>query len=113
MNIERRTGASWVDGEYVEGTVTTVTADGLVQPANTRDLAMLPEGQRAGEWIRVSVSPPERVRTAVDGEGIEADIIVYTPPGEASSNRYRAVREGNWGGISGVSYVLAKRIGGT
>lgn len=69
LTIKRQGAGSYVNGRWVDGTTVTpaptITAN--VQPANTRDLLLLPESERTKEWVKVYTS--DVIRTMNEGAG--------------------------------------------
>jgi len=70
LTIKRTSAGSYVNGRWVDGTTVapapTITAN--VQPANTRDLLLLPESERTKEWVKVYTTDLIRnLREGVNG----------------------------------------------
>lgn len=66
-------GSAGTDGRYVEGSITTSTLRGSLQPATGDDLATLPEGDRT-KRVRVLFSRTA-LRTVDQGAGTSADQV--------------------------------------
>jgi hypothetical protein len=76
LPINRRVQGQFVDGDWVEGGITVVTAKCNVQPLKPSELMLLPESERTREWLKV-YSDVE-LRTAQEGiGGWEADEFVW------------------------------------
>ena len=69
LTIKRQGAGSYVNGRWTDGTTVTpaptITAN--VQPANTRDLLLLPESERTKEWVKLYTS--DLIRTMNEGTG--------------------------------------------
>lgn len=101
FKIRRPSGSFGNEGVYTS-TYKTIDLTGIVQPANPRDVQLLPEGDRSTEII--SVWSACRI-SAADGNKAEADIVLL---GEKS---YRAIKEVAWGAEGGGYFkVLAQRF---
>jgi hypothetical protein len=101
-----RTSVATVDG-YAENTEAAPVAltGAPVHPATGRDLERLPEGLRAREAIWV-YSP---VEVACEEAGMQPDILVYQPAGDAAAKRYVAYSCEDWRSQGGHWRVLATR----
>ena len=55
--INRQSG-TWVKGRFLAGEKETITTTGIVTKANTRDLSVVPEGDRQGGGIRELTTIP-------------------------------------------------------
>lgn len=68
--FSRRAVGSYVNGVWVPGALSTVTATVSIQPASARDRQILPEGDRTRETVRV-YSPVE-LKTTLEGSSAQA-----------------------------------------
>ena len=96
ITVERFT--SGVDAEgypIVSGAPTILTfPKALVWQVTGRDLIKLTEGDSTKEVIGVIV--PSRLRTAKEGTDEMADVVLYTPEGEAVESRYVVKKAEDW-----------------
>ena len=56
---------SYINGDWVAGTVTTSTIQASVQPFNSRDVLMMMESDRSQIWVKVYTTSP--LTTMVEG----------------------------------------------
>ena len=79
----------------------------VVQPARGTDLLRLPEGDRSLETILVHSK--RKLRTALESSRQAADVLFYTPDGQATAFRYVVVTAANWAIVGGFYSVLAQK----
>lgn len=85
LNILRSTAGSYINGEWVEGTETTVPIEANVQPFSDYQYMILPEADRTKQWVWVFSS--SEIRTLKEGTGgYAADEFVW------NGERYRAMK---------------------
>lgn len=80
-------GALANEGEWVEGSTTTIPMVGVIHPAKASQVALLPEGTRITDTIAVYTTSE---LIAEDGEGASADIIVWR------GRQFRVVARRDW-----------------
>lgn len=73
--INRQNG-TWAKGRFLAGGKETIKTMGIVTKANTRDLSVVPEGDRQGGGIRVLTTIPVYVTGQNGGEKL-ADTISW------------------------------------
>nr|DAJ01804.1 MAG TPA: Minor capsid protein [Caudoviricetes sp.] len=73
--INRQSG-TWVKGRFLAGEKETITTTGIVTKTNTRDLSVVPEGDRQGGGIRVLTTIPVYVTGQNEGENL-ADTVSW------------------------------------
>lgn len=100
ITVERFT-ADVVDGYPEEAGAPTVLQfpTAVVWQLSGRDLIKATEGDSTKEAIGVIV--PSRLRTAKEGSDEMADVVLYTPEGEAVQNRYVVQTSQDWVAQSG------------
>lgn len=85
LTIFRTTQGSYVNGEWVEGTETTVDIQANVQPLNDYQYMILPESDRTKQWVWVFSS--SELRTLKEGSGgYAADEFVW------NNERYQVMK---------------------
>jgi hypothetical protein len=67
IDIIRQTQGSYVNGDWVEGTETTVPTEVNIQPLKDSEILLLPESERTKEWYKLYSA--EELRTAKEGTG--------------------------------------------
>lgn len=109
ISIERNTSDVDADGYPIINSPTVINiSPAVIHVVSGRDLVFLPEGFRAGEDIIIFTKVP--LRTAKEGSDRELpDIVLYTPAGEATLNRYRVLKSEDWIAQSGHYRSAAKR----
>lgn len=103
VTIRRKGKGEWIGGEWISSPDTLITVEANVQPAQYKDLQMLPESERTKEWIKLySVS---EMRTIKEGPGgWEADIV------EWNGETYRVMRSRRYVmGVLDHFHVLAAK----
>jgi hypothetical protein len=89
IDIIRQTQGSYVNGDWVEGTETTVPTEVNIQPLKDSEILLLPESERTKEWYKLYSA--EELRTAKEGTGgYGADEFIF------SGNRYRIMKVRNF-----------------
>jgi len=75
VTLSRNTGSRGTDGRWVDGTPTTSTIYGSIQPMNGKDMASLPEGERQVDGKKFYTRT--LLKTANQHDGTPADRIIY------------------------------------
>lgn len=89
LPIDRRLQGHYVDGHWVEGGITVVTAKCNVQPLKPSEMMLLPESDRTREWLKVYSD--SQLRTAQEGVGgWDADEFVW------NGYRFRVMKDYNF-----------------
>lgn len=107
IKVERRssTGVD-ADGDPSPGPLQRFTVEpAIVQPATSRELLRLPEGDRSKETILVHTK--RRLRTSLESKGLGADVIEYRPG--SRTLRYVVVFAGDWEIMGGFFTCLATK----
>lgn len=100
ISIERTTADVDAKGYPIASAPTVIPIPtAVVWQLKGRDLLNLPEGDRTSESIGVIV--PLRIRTAREGSDEMADVVLYTPAGEAEERRYVVRTAEDWIAQSG------------
>lgn len=102
VTIERFQAGGYADGIYTEGSTNTFKTLASVQQPNSRELMVLPEGERAKNPVKILSKKP--VRTADVVGSTNADVLIY------QGNRYRIMAALNWQayGYTGAMAVIEK-----
>lgn len=88
LNLLRKTAGSYVDGEWVEGTQTTVPIEVNIQPLKEAELMLLPEADRGKQWWKMYSA--SEIRMDKQGtSGWSADEFVY------QGDRYKVMKVEN------------------
>lgn len=88
LDIFRSTQGQYVDGEWVEGTETTITVDVNIQPLKEAELMLLPEADRGKQWWKLYSASQLRMDKQGVG-GWDADEFVY------QGDRYKIMKVEN------------------
>lgn len=75
-----RNSGSWLNGVWQSGNTTPVQGFGVISPATSRDIKMLPEGDQTGELRVFHSAQPIYVTNAndaVDSTGQSSDILCW------------------------------------
>jgi hypothetical protein len=89
IDIIRQTQGSYVNGDWVEGTETTVPTEVNIQPLKDSEILLLPESERTKEWYKLYSA--EELRTAKEGTGgYGADEFIW------QGDRYRVMKARNF-----------------
>lgn len=109
VDLERRDGAGVDDdGDPVDGTLTVLNiTPGIIQTASGDVMLRVPEGDRSRETILIHTNV--LLRTAEEGTGREADVVLYTSDGDTAQQRFTVTTSGDWGIIAGFYSCLAQR----
>lgn len=101
ITVERFTSDVDSEGYPIEAGAPAVIniAKAVVWQVTGRDLLKLTEGDSTKEVIGVIV--PIRLRTALEGTDEMADVVLYTPAGEAVQRRYVTKTAEDWIAQSG------------
>lgn len=104
LTIERRTAGGYVDGDWVEGTLTNIPIEVNIQPAKDHELLMLPESERSKEWYKLYST--SEIRTQLEGTGgHDADEFVF------EGKRFKVMKARHYGmGVLDHFRGLAVRI---
>lgn len=104
LDLLRKTAGSYVDGEWVEGTETTVPVEVNIQPLKEAELLLLPEADRGKQWWKVYSA--SEIRMDKQGtSGWAADEFVY------QGDRYKVMKVENYAmGILNHFRALAARL---
>lgn len=86
--VERKTGGGYVDGLYVEGSISTFKTLASAQPATPDEIQIQPEGERDKDIFKFISKKP--IYTTKDREGEEADVIIF------KKKRWRVISGGDW-----------------
>lgn len=85
LTVLRSTQGSYVDGEWVEGTETSIPVEVNIQPFRDSELMLLPEADRSKEWYKLYCA--DELRTAKQGaSGWEADEFIW------EGDRYKVMK---------------------
>ena len=85
IDIIRQTQGSYVNGDWVEGTETTVPTEVNIQPLKDSEILLLPESERTKEWYKLYSAG--ELRTAKEGTGgYGADEFIF------NGDRYRVMK---------------------
>lgn len=104
LDIYRTTQGQYVDGEWVEGTESTITIDVNIQPLKEAELMLLPEADRGKQWWKMYSASEIRMDKQGTG-GWDADEFVY------QGDRYKVMKVENYAmGILNHFKALAARI---
>ena len=103
LTIDRRSPGVWIDGIFIEGTLTSVVTTASVQPIG-RDAQLLPEGVLAND--AKSVWATMLLRTADDPDSNGPDRFTY------GGSDYEVVSVDDWatGPQGDYSKAIAKRV---
>jgi len=89
IDIIRQTQGSYINGDWVEGTETTVPTEVNIQPLKDSEILLLPESERTKEWYKLYSA--EELRTAKEGTGgYGADEFIW------QGDRYRVMKARNF-----------------
>lgn len=88
VTVERENGGSYVDGIWVDGTISTFKTLASPQPATAKDRQILPEGDRDKDIFKFITKKP--VRGLSDRDDQSADVIIF------KGKRYRIVSPADW-----------------
>lgn len=75
-----RNSGSWLNGVWQSGNTTQVQSYGVISPATSRDIKVLPEGDQTGELRVFHGADPIYVTNAndaVDSTGQSSDILIW------------------------------------
>lgn len=53
LTVYRKTQGSWVNGDWVEGTVTEVPVQVNIQPLKDNEILQMPEADRSRQWYKL------------------------------------------------------------
>ena len=85
LTILRSTQGSYVDGEWVEGTETSIPVEVNMQPFRDSELMLLPEADRSREWYKLYCA--DEIRMDKQGtSGWEADEFIL------DGDRYKVMK---------------------
>lgn len=106
LTILRRTAGSYVNGEWVEGTITNIPIEVNIQPMKGYELLIMPESERSKVWWKLYTDV--ELRTQKEGAGgYDADEFVW------KGDTYKIMKVDNWINGMGIlehSKALATRI---
>lgn len=89
--ITRRTQDTYVDGDLVPGTTSTVTIQGNVQPLKDYELMQFPESERSRDWQKVYSA--DEMRSEVEGVGgWGADTFQWESMEDGRTYVYRVIK---------------------
>lgn len=89
LDLLRKTAGSYVDGEWVEGTETTVPVEVNIQPLKEAELLLLPEADRGKQWWKMYSA--SEIRMDKQGtSGWSADEFIY------QGDRYKVMKVENY-----------------
>lgn len=89
LTLIRSAAGSYVDGEWVEGTQTTVPIEVNIQPLKEAELMLLPEADRGKQWWKMYSA--SEIRMDKQGtSGWAADEFVY------QGDRYKVMKVENY-----------------
>lgn len=88
LQVERTSPGAYVDGIYVEGSVSTFYALMSPQQPTPKQLEVLPEGERDKD-VMLFISK-RTLRTVDDDNNIPADVIIF------KGERYRVIQLADW-----------------
>lgn len=104
LDLLRKTAGSYVDGEWVDGTETTVPIEVNIQPLKEAELLLLPEADRGKQWWKM-YSASEIRMDKQGASGWAADEFVY------QGDRYKVMKVENYAmGILNHHRALAARM---
>ena len=87
VDVKRRAAGSFVNGRWVEGNETTLTAQASVQPLAGKKIEFLPEAQRTGEELIAYITVEVFASTM---GAANHDIIVWR------GARYKVIQVRRW-----------------
>ena len=87
---ETMTKGTYIDGRWIEGdlTLNTFTIQTSVQPANGKDLEVLPEGLRTNDIFKIY--PKTKLQAVDQHNNQEADIVIW------DGKDYEVIFAGDW-----------------
>lgn len=89
VTVYRRAAGSYLDGDWIEGSTSTLTIDMNIQPVKPNELMQFPESERSREWYKVYSAAP--LRTQVEGAGgYDADEFDW------QGHRYKVMKVQNY-----------------
>ena len=88
VSFKRHAPGAHVEGRYVEGGVTVLTAEASAQPLNGSEIKMLPEGRRNDEAMKFYTET--KFQTSDEKNKINADLITY------DGKEYEVHKVANW-----------------
>lgn len=95
LTINRRTAGSYVDGDWVEGTLTDVPIEVNIQPLKDHELMQFPESERTKVWFKFYTE--SYVRTEKEGlGGWDADELTW------KGDRYKVMKVQDWTASMGI-----------
>jgi hypothetical protein len=95
LTIYRQTAGSFVDGDWVEGTVTEVLLQVNIQPLKPYEIMMLPEADRTRVWVKFYSA--DYARTLKEGtSGWDADEFIW------KNDRYKIMKVDDWTNGMGI-----------
>ena len=95
LTIYRQTSGSFVDGDWVEGTVTEVLLQVNIQPLKPYEIMMLPEADRTRVWVKFYSA--DYARTLKEGtSGWDADEFIW------KNDRYKIMKVDDWTNGMGI-----------
>lgn len=100
--ITRRGAGVYTNGLFVAAEPSTLNIQAAVQPATSKDLLSLEEGQRTKETK--AIYSKTELRTADEGTGVQADIVTK------DSEYYEVQFVRPWFEVAGFYKALAVRI---
>ena len=95
LTIYRQAAGSFVDGDWVEGTVTEVPLQVNIQPLKPYEIMMLPEADRTRVWVKFYSA--DYARTLKEGtSGWDADEFIW------KNDRYKIMKVDDWTNGMGI-----------
>lgn len=89
--IKRRIQGSYVNGDWVEGTVSDVPIEANVQPVKPHELMQFPESERSKEWLKIYSA--DEIRSQVEGTGgWDADEFVWESMEDGKSYTFKVMK---------------------
>lgn len=103
ITVRRRAAGSWVDGQWVEGSESSITIQASVQPARQDDMEMLPEGRRLTGAYRIYTDAELTIATEAGDQN--ADIV------EIRGADYEVTARADWQNrlIDHRRYIVTRR----
>lgn len=95
LTIYRQESGSFVDGDWVEGSVVEVPLQVNIQPLKPYEIMMLPEADRTRVWIKFYSA--DYARTLKEGNaGWDADEFIW------KNDRYKIMKVDDWTNGMGI-----------
>lgn len=107
FTVIRSTG-SWVNGDFVVTTPSTLTMTGVIEPMNTRDMQQLPEGDRITGALNVYTTEPlytTRLNQSTGNSGGLSDEVVW------GGENYKIIQVQNFSDYGYFKAAAVRKLG--